>query len=83
MTRYKNIPYGKQYLDRADLKENLQNSLSEEKITQGRLVEKFEIKLKKYFKTSDAITCTSGTAALHLAFLASNLKKMMLLLCHQ
>ena len=38
MTRYKNIPYGKQYLDRADL-ENLQNSLSEEKITQGRLVE--------------------------------------------
>lgn len=74
MTRYKNIPYGKQYLDRADL-ENLQNSLSEEKITQGRLVEKFEIKLKKYFKTSDAITCTSGTAALHLAFLASNLKK--------
>lgn len=74
MKNRKNIPYGKQYIDNADFK-NLKKSFLEEKITQGKLVEKFESKLCKFLNAQDAVTCTSGTAALHLAFILSNLKK--------
>ena len=75
MISKKIIPYGKQYIDHFDI-DNIKKSLTAEKITQGRFVDIFESKIKKYLNVFDAITCTSGTAALHLAFLALDLKKM-------
>lgn len=74
MMSKKIIPYGKQYIDHFDI-DNIKKSLTAEKITQGRFVDIFESKIKKYLNVFDAITCTSGTAALHLAFLTLDLKK--------
>ena len=43
----KNIPYGKQFIDKSDKKLVL-SSLSNDLITTGPFVEKFEKELKKY-----------------------------------
>jgi dTDP-4-amino-4,6-dideoxygalactose transaminase len=70
----KNIPYGKQYIDKHDKKfvlDSLQNNF----ITTGPYVEKLEDKLKKYLKCKFSHVCSSGTAALHLAMLSLDLKK--------
>ena len=69
-----NIPYGKQYIDRDDKKLVL-SSLSNDLITTGPLVKKFETELKKYFKCKYSYVCSSGTAAIHLAMLSIGLKK--------
>ena len=68
------IPYGRQYIDKSDSL-IVRNSLNENLITTGKYVKKFEEKLSNFFKVRNAITCNSGTAALHLAFMAINLKK--------
>ena len=70
----KQIPYGRQSIFRQDLREVIK-SLSNDLITTGPYVEKFEKLIKKTLKAKFALTCTSGTAALHLAFMAINLKK--------
>ena len=70
----KYIPYGRQYLDNKD-KKSVLNSLSNDLITTGPYVEKFELELKKYFKCKHSFVCSSGTAALHLAMLSVGLKK--------
>ncbi len=70
----KYIPYGKQYIDNEDKKLVL-DSLSNDLITTGPFVEKFENKLKKYFACNYSYACSSGTAALHLAMLSIGLKK--------
>ena len=70
----KQIPYGRQSIFRKDLREVIK-SLSNDLITTGPYVEKFEKLIKKTLKTKFALTCTSGTAALHLAFMSINLKK--------
>ena len=70
----KNIPYGKQYIDKYDKKfvlDSLQNNF----ITTGPYVKKLEDKLKKYLKCKFSHVCSSGTAALHLAMLSIDLKK--------
>jgi len=70
----KNIPYGKQCIDKHDKKfvlDSLQNNF----ITTGPYVEKLEDKLKKYLKCKFSHVCSSGTAALHLAMLSLDLKK--------
>ena len=69
-----NIPYGRQYLDKADI-ELVSKSLQESLITTGKFVKKFENKVSNFLKVKNAISCNSGTAALHLAFLASDIKK--------
>ncbi|MDC0875803.1 aminotransferase class I/II-fold pyridoxal phosphate-dependent enzyme [Candidatus Pelagibacter sp.] len=68
------IPYGKQYLDKFDLK-MVSKSLKEPLITTGKFVKKFEDKISSFLKVKNTVSCNSGTAALHLAFLASDIKK--------
>ena len=70
----KQIPYGRQSISKKDLNEVVK-SLSNDVITTGPYVKKFENLIKKTLKTKFALTCTSGTAALHLAFMSINLKK--------
>ncbi|MDB3938901.1 DegT/DnrJ/EryC1/StrS aminotransferase family protein [Candidatus Pelagibacter sp.] len=70
----KYIPYSRQLIDKKDKKLVL-NSLSNDLITTGPLVEKFENELKKYLKCKYSYVCSSGTAAIHLAMLSLNLKK--------
>ena len=70
----KYIPYGRQFIDNADKKLVLE-SLSNNLITTGPFVEKFERKIKKYLKCKYSYVCSSGTAAIHLAMLSIGLKK--------
>jgi len=68
------IPYGKQFIDKKDKKLVL-DSLSNDLITTGPYVERFEKELKKYFGSKHSYVCSSGTAAIHLAMMSLNLKK--------
>ena len=68
------IPYGRQYIDKSDLL-SVSKSLEQPLITTGNCVKSFEKKLSKFFRVKNALVCSSGTSALHLAFLASNIKK--------
>ena len=43
--------------------------------TNGKFVEKFSSKLKKFLKTKYVVPLNSGTAALHLALKAINIEK--------
>jgi dTDP-4-amino-4,6-dideoxygalactose transaminase len=68
------IPYGRQYIDSQDIK-FVSQSLKKKLITTGEYVKKFEKKIEKFLKVKFAISCNSGTSALHLAFMAIDLKK--------
>jgi len=70
----KYIPYGRQLIDKSDKKLVL-SSLSNDLITTGPFVEKFEKELKEYLKCKYSYVCSSGTAAIHLAMLSIGLKK--------
>jgi UDP-4-amino-4,6-dideoxy-L-N-acetyl-beta-L-altrosamine transaminase len=70
----KPIPYGRQFIDRKD-KLSVLSALSNDLITTGPYVKKFEYELKKYLKCKYSYVCSSGTAAIHLAMLSINLKK--------
>ena len=69
------IPYGKQFIDRDDIK-LVSKSLKQNLITTGNFVKKFENKISTLLKVKYALSCSSGTAALHLAYEAIKLKKM-------
>ena len=68
------IPYGRQYIDNQDIR-LVTKALKEDLITTGRYVKKFENKISKFLKVKYAASCNSGTSALHLAFMAIDLKK--------
>ena len=70
----KYIPYGRQFIDSKD-KKLILSSLSNDLITTGPFVEKFERDVKKYLNCKYSYTCSSGTAAIHLAMLSIGLKK--------
>ena len=70
----KYIPYGRQFIDNND-KKLISSSLSNDLITTGPFVEKFEKDLSKYFNCKYSYVCSSGTAAIHLAMLSIGLKK--------
>ena len=70
----KPIPYGRQFLDKKD-KLLVLNSLSNDLITTGPYVKKFEHELKNYLNCKFSYVCSSGTAAIHLAMLSIELKK--------
>ena len=70
----KHLPYGRQFIDTND-KRTVLNSLSNELITTGPFVKKFEQKLNKFLKCKYSHVCSSGTAAIHLAILSLGLKK--------
>ena len=68
------VPYGRQYIDKQDI-ELVSKALKEDLITTGRYVKKFENKISQFLKVKYAATCNSGTSAIHLAFMAIDLKK--------
>jgi len=67
------IPYGRQSLDKKDIKV-VSEVLKSDWLTQGPKVLQFEKALAKYCGAKYAVVCSSGTAALHLAYLAAGLK---------
>ena len=69
------IPYGKHYIDKKD-NYSVIKALNSGIISNGKYVSKFEKEVKKYLNCKFALTCSSGTAALHLAFLSLNCLKL-------
>ncbi len=68
------IPYGRQYVNFQDIK-FVCKSLTQDLITTGDYVKKFEIDVKNKLGSKFALTCSSGTSGLHLAFKAIDLKR--------
>lgn len=68
------IPYSRQHIDLDDIS-SVKNALNSDLITTGKFVKNFEIQISRYVNSSFASVCSSGTAALHLAFNAIGLKK--------
>ena len=73
MNSKKIIPYGRQYISRADL-DLVKNSLTKNLITTGNFVKTFEKKLKSKLNSKYILTCNSGTSAIYLAFMSMGLK---------
>jgi len=70
----KHIPYGRQFIDKNDIKEVVK-VLKSDWLTQGPMVQKFEESLAEYCAVKYAVAVSSGTAALHLACLVAGFKK--------
>ena len=68
------IPYGKSFIDKDDIN-SVVKSLKNQFITSGPYVKKLESSVKEKFKVKYSLSCSSGTAALHLSFLSLELKK--------
>ena len=68
------IPYGKQNIDRSDIK-NVVKCLKSDFLTQGPIVQEFENSLKKNFKAKFATVVSNGSAALLLIGKILNWKK--------
>ena len=74
MKKFYKIDYGKQNIISSDVGA-VSSSLKHQNLTNGQIIKKLESKLKKYFSVKDAIVCSSGTAAIHLALMSIDLKK--------
>ena len=72
------FPYSKADINDSDIKAVVQ-VLKKEYIAQGKIVQRFEEKLKSEFDVSEAIVCNSGTAALHSVYRSLGLDKKMVL----
>ncbi|MFA6548425.1 MAG: UDP-4-amino-4,6-dideoxy-N-acetyl-beta-L-altrosamine transaminase [Candidatus Margulisiibacteriota bacterium] len=70
----RHIPYAAQNIDRADVKA-VQAVLNSAYLTQGPQVEQFEKAVCAYTGAKFAVAVNSGTSALHIACLASGLRK--------
>lgn len=68
------IPYGRQTLDNRD-KQAVLNALDSDFLTTGPTVELFEKHLCSLTGAKHAVACSNGTAALHLACMALEIKK--------
>ena len=69
------IPYGKQTIDQDDIKTVLQVFEENEMLTTGKYVPLFENKICEYVGVKYGLAVNSGTAALHLATYALDIKK--------
>jgi UDP-4-amino-4,6-dideoxy-N-acetyl-beta-L-altrosamine transaminase len=67
------LPYGKHHITDEDIKAVV-DVLKSDWLTQGPAVPEFEESLADYLGASEAVACINGTAALHLAMLALDLK---------
>ncbi len=67
------IPYGHQWVDNADIQEVVK-VLKGDWITQGPKVEEFEKLVAEYCGVKYAVTVSSGTAALHVAYAVAGIK---------
>lgn len=65
------IPYGKQYIDQADIK-TVVETLQSDFLTQGPKIKEFEDAFAKYVNAKYAVALANGTAALHLCAMALN-----------
>ena len=70
----KEMPYGRQFIDREDIKAVV-DVLKSGWITQGPKIKEFESTLCKYTGAKYSVVASSGTAALHLACLALGIKQ--------
>lgn len=68
------IPYGKQTINEDDVKEVV-NALKSDFLTTGPRIKEFEDKFAGHIGVRYAVAVVNGTAALHLACLASGLKQ--------
>ena len=68
------IPYGKHFIDEDDI-QSVVDVLRNGMLTQGPKVAEFEKKVANYVGSKYAVTVSSGTAALHLACMALDLKE--------
>ena len=68
------LNYGKQYLDHKDY-DSLRSKTFKDILTTGPLVQQFENDVKKKLGVKYVASCSSGTAALHMAFKSIGLKK--------
>lgn len=66
------LPYGRQSLDQDDL-EAVERVLHSDFLTSGPTVEDFELGLAEATQAKFAVSCSSGTAALHLTAMALEL----------
>ncbi len=69
----KYLPYGRQFLDEDDI-QAVTDVLRGDWLTTGPTVGKFEDKFQSVVKSDYVVSCSSGTAALHLAYMALGLK---------
>lgn len=70
----KNIPYGRQLIDQADIRAVVR-TLQSDWLTQGPAVDAFEKALCKVTGAKYAVAVANGTAALHVAYLAAGITK--------
>jgi UDP-4-amino-4,6-dideoxy-N-acetyl-beta-L-altrosamine transaminase len=68
------LPYGRQNIDDDDIAEVVK-VLKSDWLTSGPVTQQFEESLSKRLKVRHAISCSSGTAALHMAVSVSGLSK--------
>ena len=76
MVIIKFLPYGKQHIDENDIEEVIK-VLKSDFITQGPKIGEFEDRLADYSGSKYAVTFNSGTSALHGAYFAFGLGKVM------
>ncbi len=69
------IPYGKQTLDQHDINSVLKVLEENDMLTTGKYVPEFENKVCEYVDCKYALAVNSGTAALHLATFAIDIKE--------
>ena len=67
------IPYGRQLIEDDDIAA-VTDVLNSDFLTTGPVVEAFENKLAEITGAAHAVSCSSGTSALHLAAMALDLK---------
>lgn len=70
----KKIPYGRQWIDGADIK-HVVKILKSDFLTQGPLINQFEKKIASYTGAKYGVAFSSGTAALHGASFAAGIMK--------
>ncbi|NLK71982.1 MAG: aminotransferase class I/II-fold pyridoxal phosphate-dependent enzyme, partial [Clostridiales bacterium] len=68
------IPYGKQSIDEDDIKAVIE-VLKSDYLTTGPKIEEFEKVVANYVGAQYAVAVANGTAALHIACLAANIKE--------
>lgn len=73
MKSKKTIPYGKQWINEADI-EAAVRVLKSDFLTQGEIVPEFERKFAAAVGAKNAAAVSSGTAALHIAYMLMELK---------
>jgi dTDP-4-amino-4,6-dideoxygalactose transaminase len=66
--------YGSHFIDQSDI-QNVIKVLENKSLTAGREVIKFENEFSRKVGSKYAVTCSNGTAALHLAILSLGIKK--------